>query len=140
MKRILMQKRLVGYLKGAADVVIFYPYQEGTFRVSVSVGADWAGLGTTCKSISTRGVRVGAHLLESWVLSQATVALSSGESEFYAMGSGTARGLTIKHALQEMAEMREEHINITLELETDSAAARRLIHGHGVGTVRQLHT
>eukprot|EP00959_Pyramimonas_sp_CCMP1952_P367834 7705030-Pyramimonas_sp.AAC.1 len=55
------------------------------------------------------------------------------ESEFYAMSSGTARGLTIKHALQEMVQMRNEEVKITLELETDSSAAKGMIHRHGVG-------
>ncbi|CAK0815117.1 unnamed protein product [Prorocentrum cordatum] len=139
-KHGLKQKRLVRYLKGTADIVIFYPYQQETFKVTASVDADWAGQEATCKSISSGGVRLGAHLLESWVLSQATVALSSGESEFYAMGSGTARGLTIEHALQEMAQMRNEEVKITLELETDSAAAKGMIHRHGVGRVRHLQT
>eukprot|EP00959_Pyramimonas_sp_CCMP1952_P235719 4926017-Pyramimonas_sp.AAC.1 len=56
------------------------------------------------------------------------------------MGSGAARGLPIKHALQEMAQMRSEHIQITLVLQTDSAAAKGMIYRRGVGRVRHLQT
>ena len=77
---------------------------------------------------------MGVHLLESWALSRVTAALSSGESEFYAMGSGTARGPAIKHGLQWMAEMRGEPEEIVLELETDAAAARGLIIGMELDT------
>eukprot|EP00959_Pyramimonas_sp_CCMP1952_P204940 4285381-Pyramimonas_sp.AAC.1 len=36
--------------------------------------------------------------------------------------------------------MRNEEVKITLELETDSAAAKGMIHRHGVGRVRHPQT
>ena len=46
----------------------------------------------------------GAHWLEGWSVTQKGRALSSGESEFYAQGSGAARGLLIKHICHEAGE------------------------------------
>ena len=89
---MVKQKRLVRYLKGTADATMFYPCEEATTVVTVSLDVDWTGLEAICKSISSGGgIRLGAYLFETWVLSQPTAALSSGESEFYAMGPGTAR-------------------------------------------------
>ena len=87
----LEQKRLVRCLESTVAVAILFGYQEKSEKVVVAVYANWARQSPTCKSVSCRSVRCGRHLLEYWVVSQATAALSSGESEFHAIGSGSAR-------------------------------------------------
>ena len=46
-----------------------------------------------------RALQIGSHLVESWSLNQRCVALSTAESEFYAIGSGAARGITVKNVM-----------------------------------------
>ena len=121
---VLKQRRLIKYLPGSVAVGLFYEYQDDPVEtVRVPVDADWAGEDMACTSVSNGGISHGAHLVDSWSVTQSTVAQSSVESEFYKMGSGVARGLTLQNVLNEMLEMRGEEPIIDVTLETDSAAA-----------------
>ena len=82
----------------------------------------------------------GGSLLESFVGGQATQAQSSGEAEFYAIGSGAARALTVKHVLNEMEKATFKDVQTKVVIWTDSAAARGMSMRHGVGRVRHLQT
>ena len=101
---------------------------------------DWSGDTTTCKRTSIGTVPIGKHLVESWSLNQKCIALSTAESEFYAIGSGAARGLTVKSVMKEITESihKTPAKDVTLELLTDSNAARGMCHRAGVGKVRHL--
>ena len=57
----------------------------------------------------------GVHWLEGWSVTQKVRALSSGESEFYAQGSGAARGLLMKHICHEAGEPKKRsYFTVTL--------------------------
>ena len=84
--------------------------------------------------------QVGSHTIETWSVTQKLVALSSAESEFYAMGSGAARALTVKHVLQEILGAQAPDRSLKLTLFMDSNAAKGMIHRQGVGRVRHLQT
>ena len=73
-------------------------------------------------------------------MNQQVVSLSSDESEFYAIGSGCARGLTIKHVLLEILHATTPDADIKMTVCTDSDAARGMIHRVGCGRVRHLQT
>ena len=68
------------------------------------------------------------------------VSLSSAESEFYAIGSGCARGLIVKHVLQEILKTMSPDSDVKMTIRTDSDAARGMIHRVGCGRVRHLQT
>ena len=78
---------------------------------------------------------IGKHLVESWSLNQKCIALSTAESEFYAIGSGAARALTVKSVMQEIHEAMTDKPaqGIQLKMLTDSNAARFMLHRAGVG-------
>ena len=59
---------------------------------------------STPKSTPSGAIQIGTDTVETWSVSQKVVSLSSAESEFYAIGSGTIRGLTVKHVLQEILD------------------------------------
>ena len=82
----------------------------------------------------------GSHLLESWAVFQKVCSLSSAESEFYAIGSGAARGLMIKNAINEMREAAGRDDPLDMTVESDSTAAKGMVQRHGVGRVRHLAT
>ena len=79
-------------------------------------------------STSAGAVQLGSHTIETWSVNQPVVSLSSAESEFYAIGSGCARGLTINHVL----------LAILHTTAPDADAAPGMIHRVGCG--RHLQT
>ena len=62
------------------------------------------------------------------------IALSSGESEFYAVGKGVAHGLYVVQLVKELGQ------NLRLVVLTDSAAARGMMGRIGAGKVRHMQT
>ena len=69
--------------------------------------------------------------LKSWSGTQATVAMSSAEAEYYALVEGAVRGL----GLQSM--MRELGIDVSVLLATDSSAAKSSSQ-RGLGRMRHI--
>ena len=135
---MLRVRRMVRYLLGAADVGPFFAYQSEPSTILVWTDGDWSGNGMTCKSTSAGAIQ--SHTIETWSVDQQVVSLSSAESEFYAIGSGCARGLTIKHVLLEILHTTTPDAVIGMTVCTDSDAARGMIHRVGCGRVRYLQT
>ena len=57
---------------------------------------DWAGCTRTRKSTSGGCLMVGYHLIKAWSATQASIALSAGEAEYY----GVVRGAGIALRMQ----------------------------------------
>ena len=75
---------------------------------------------------------LGAHLLKSWSSTQATVALSSGEAEFY----GVVRAASV--ALGQQALFRDLGLSTTVKVWTDSSAAIGICSRQGLGRLRHV--
>jgi hypothetical protein len=133
-------RRVSRYCAGLPDVGTWFQYQAEPTGVTVWVDGDWSGDAVTCKSTSAGAVQHGGHTLETWSVTQQAISLSSGESEFYALGSGCARGLTIKHVLQEVVDAQSSSAIVDMNINTDSDAARGMLHRQGCGRVRHLQT
>ena len=74
----------------------------------------------------------GSHLLRFWSKTQATIALSSGESEtLAAIRAGT-------EALGMMALLSDLGIHTTSTLRLDASAALGILQRNGVGKIRHL--
>ena len=93
---LLLLKRVARYLVGHREITISFPYQSNQSQIDCYTDADWAGDVTTRLSTTAGALMHGAHWLEGWSVTQKVRALSSGESEFCAQGSGAARGLLMK--------------------------------------------
>ena len=96
---MLRLRRFVRYLLGAADVGPFFACQDEPNTVLVWTDGDRSGNAVTCKSTPAGVVQLRSRTIETWSVNQQVVSLSSAESEFHAIGSGCARGLTVKHVL-----------------------------------------
>jgi hypothetical protein len=72
--------------------------------------------------------------LKSWSSSQASVALSSGEAEFYAAIRGGAEAMGVKSLLQDLG------LEVSIRLMVDSSSAKSMMSRLGVGRVRHLET
>ena len=55
----------------------------------------WAGCARTRKSTSGGCLMLGQHLIKAWSATQASIALSSGEAEYYGVVRGTGIALGI---------------------------------------------
>ena len=126
-------QRLGRYYEGKPVLVWCYPLQELPTGIRVDGDGDWA-LTTELVRRSTSGgvIRYGLHTWDCYSVTQATIALSCAESEFYATGSATGRGLQCKAYLTETERPCE------LDVYSDSSAGRGMCQRTGVGKVRHL--
>ena len=81
-------KRLARYLKGNGRLVTKYAWQGEESQILGYSDSDWAGCRQTGKSTSGGVIMLGSHMVKSWSTTQANVALSSGEAEFYGLVRG----------------------------------------------------
>ncbi|CAK0789057.1 unnamed protein product, partial [Prorocentrum cordatum] len=136
-KRLL---RLGRYLVGASDLGVFTPkadmkiYKKVVVHLRSFSDSDHGGKEAKRKS-TTCGVRYAdSVVLATLVRRQDLIAVSSGESEFYAL-STVAMGGKMPRDLLTWFGLRVEWT-----LETDSSAARAMSLRQGVGEVRHLDT
>ena len=94
-------KRLARYLLKFPSEVWVYRYQESPRELVVYTDSDWAQDPKTRKSMSGYVEMFGSHMIETSCARQATVALSSGEAEYYAL----TRGVTAGRMSQQMWEI-----------------------------------
>ena len=77
---------------------------------------------------------LGGHCLKTWSSTQAPIALSSAEAEYYAMVEATTRATGVRTMLTELGVLC---VGPT-ELHSDSSAARGFASRKGVGKMRHL--
>ena len=83
-------KRVARYLKLRPRVATRYEKQERCSHVDVWVDTDHAGCLRTRKSTNGGALQLGSHTLKTWSSTQAVIALSSGESEYYGIVKGAS--------------------------------------------------
>ena len=97
-------KKAARYLKEHSRVK--YEYHDVTMdEVKELVGysdSDWAGCKRSRRSMSGGMTVVGGAVIKLWSNRQATVALSSGEAEFYSAGKAAAELIGIKSMMRDM--------------------------------------
>ncbi len=84
-------KRLCSFLKGNPRLVQTFVRQQLPSMLTVYTDADFAGDEGTRKSTTGMANVLGAHSLFVVRKTQSVIALWSGESEFYALGSAAQR-------------------------------------------------
>ena len=110
-----------------------YPLQELPNGIRVDGDGDRAPTTELLRRSTSGGaVRYGLHTWDCYSVTQATIELSSAESEFYATCCATARGLQCKVYLSE-TERRCE-----LDVYSDSTTGRGMCQRTGVGQERHL--
>ena len=126
-------KRLGRYVAGHRRMVFKYPWQR-VDRIDTYSDTDWAGCPKTRKSTSGGCLMLGRHLLKSWSSTQASVALSSGEAEFY--GVVKAGGISLGY----QALLADVGIQIPIRVWTDSSATIGICGRQGLGRLRHIDT
>ena len=127
-------KRVVRYLVGARRLVWKYGEKEDddeTVWVDVYVDSDWV-TGWKRKSTSGGMITVDGAGVKHWSRTQKARALSTGEAEYYAMVTGCAEGL----GLQALAD--DLGWKVTVQIWTDSSAAKAVAKRRGLGKLRHV--
>ena len=96
-------KRLGRYLKGRPRAYLEFRRQDEGKLITVAVDTDHAGCLVTRKSTTGMAVFLGSHLIRHGSNMQTTIALSSGESEYYGLVKGCAAGLGQQSLLRDWA-------------------------------------
>ena len=120
-------KRLGRYLKGKPRVVTKFTTQSWDGTVTVYVDSDHAGCLVTRKSTTGLIAFLGTHCVKHSSNLQSTIALSSGESEFYGLVKAGATGLGLRSLLEDWG------IETHVRLRTDSSAAKATTSRLGLG-------
>ena len=127
-------KRVARFLKGAPRTIARYVRQSPVGEVKVFTDSDHAGCVRTRKSTSSVVAMHGKHWLKSSSTTQQEQALSSGESEFYALVKGASLGIGLKTLMEDIGK------EVLVILATDSTAGTGIAQRRGVGKVRHLAT
>ena len=76
----------------------------------------------------------GQHAIKTWSSTQAIIALSSAEAEYYGIVKAASQGLGIKSLLKDFRR------DCSLEVLTDASAAKSIANRTGLGKLRHIDT
>ena len=127
-------KMMARYFLGHPELEIRYENQPPQSTMTVYVDSDWAGCLDTRRSTSGGVMCLGGHCVKSWASTQAILAISSGEAEFYALVEGASRALGGQSLCRDLGR------DVKIKLFTDSSAAKGIAHRNGIGKMRHLET
>ena len=102
--------------------------------LDVSGDSDWAGCLRSKRSTSGGVAAIAGGFIKSWSGTQATIALSSGETEYYAAVRAAAEALGIQALVMDMG------IKVRVRLWIDAEAAKGIASRCGLGRIRHLET
>ena len=125
-------QRLGRYLVNKERIIVNFDYQQSVKKIQVWVDTNYAGCIKTRKSTSGGVVFFGSHKVKAWSVTQAIIALSSGEAEFYGIVKGSSVGLGIQSVLRNLG------CNVKLPVCTDASAAKGIASRRGLGKVRHI--
>jgi hypothetical protein len=129
-------KVLARFLLARGAICWKFAWSDGFHELALYTDSDWAGCRKTRRSTSGGVLFVGGHCLKTWSTTQAPIALSSAEAEYYAMVEGTTRAIGLKSMLSELGIV----VQGPVQLYSDASAARSFASRRGVGRMRHLET
>jgi hypothetical protein len=127
-------KRLARYLLEYPRLVWIFGKGEDSEPnvIDVYSDSDWAGCLKTRKSTSGGVMSISGGGVKSWSSTQATIATSSGEAEYYALVKSAAEALGLKSLAKDLGwEFR-------IRIWVDSTAAKSIASRTGIGRVRHM--
>jgi hypothetical protein len=126
--------RLGKYLVKYPQVAKVFRRQAVPKKLRIFVDTDHAGCAVTRKSTTGLTAMFGNHCVKHASNLQSTIALSSGESEYYGLVKGGAVGLGLQSLLQDW------RLEVEIEVLSDSSAARGHVKRRGLGKMRHIQT
>lgn len=126
--------RAAKFLRTRPRLVIKFPWQASSVDIVVHSGANWAGCRESRRSTSGGVIHIGEHLIKSYSKTQMLIALSSAESELYAMVRAAAEALGILSLLKDFGMDKK------IRFYVDATAALGVAQRQGIGKIRHLQT
>jgi hypothetical protein len=127
---IVRIKRVGRYMAGTRQMEnILAPDAKTIFDLVVCVDSNWATDKVDRRSTSCGHIFVNGALVTSYSRTQPVPALSSGEAELYALGTGTCEGLLIQSLIRELPIDME--VEMTVESDSSAAISSQLRGGLG---------
>ena len=111
-----------------------YKFQADVYSFLVYSDANWASNKQHRKSTSGGVIMHGSHFIKSWSKTQTVVALSSAESELYALVKASAETLGMTSIF------RDYGMNMKNVVLSDASAALGIVQRQGLGKIRHLDT
>ena len=139
-------KRVARYLIGHGRLVQEFEFVrqvEEPSHVVVFTDSEHAGCLRTRKGTTSSKLLNGSHMLRSTSTTQGVIAVSSEESEFYAMVKGTSAGLGAVSTLKDLGVDISNNTKIdkaVLRGRVDASAGRGMAVRRGAGGPTQSHT
>ena len=130
-----IMKRIGRYLRGVPRLVRRSYLQQWCGRIITQVDADHAGCVITRKSTTCTSMMHGTHHLAFTSNLQATQAMSSGESEFYAISKGLSVSLGMRSLVLDMGLP-----SLKIIIETDATAGKGIAQRLGAGKLKHIET
>ena len=127
-------KRMVRYLIGAPRLIWKYTEErdEEVVWIDALVDSDWAGCHATRRSTSGGILCVAGAGVKSWSSTQGSIALSSGEAEYYAALKGAAEALGLQSLAVDLGWQ------FKVRLWTDSSSGKAVASRRGLGKIRHM--
>ena len=138
MRHLHMMKRIARYLVHSPGLVWVWRKQRWPGHVLARSDTDWAGCPVTRKSTNGTAVLFGGHCWMTQSSTQVPISLSSGEAEFYGLVKTGSRAIGIHNLCKDLGFLLWGEL--TLEVSTDSSAAKGVAVRRGVGKIRHLET
>lgn len=125
-------KRLGRYLVDKPRMRQTHPWQGTQRTLKTYTDADWAGCRESRKSTTGGCATLGSHTLKGWSKTHALIALSFGESEFYAALKASVDTLGLISLLKDLG------YNLSGEVWADPSAALGISNRRGLGKSRHI--
>ena len=125
-------KRLGRYIVGHKRLIYTYELQDDVGSLTTCSDANWASNKTDRKSTSGGVIMHGKHYIKSWSKTQSLVALSSAESELYAIVKASSETLGLMSIVKDMNK------SFTSALFSDASAALGVVQRQGLGKLRHI--
>jgi hypothetical protein len=125
-------KRIGRYLITHKRLVHYYNFQDDVGRFDVYSDANWASNKIDRKSTSGGLIMHGSHYVKARSKTQSVVALSSAESELYAIVKASAEILGAKSIFNDLG------LNFSSVIYSDASAALGIIQRQGLGRTRHI--
>ena len=129
-----MLKRGVRYLRANPRLVHLFPNQTQFTNLELWVDADHAGCSRSRKSTTGTALQLGKCTIRTTCKSQAVIALSSGEAEYYGLVSGLCQ------ALGEQSTLQDWGIKVSIVGYMDATTGLSIGSRHGLGKVKHIDT
>ena len=126
-------RRLGRFLVREPKLIQYFAWQSLPSVLSAECDSDFAGCRQSRKSTSGFIAMLGKHCIGTKCRHQSTIALSSGEAEFYASVSAISRAIGLKQLLGDWS------IPVSISLGMDATAAISMQTREGLGKAKHIH-